>query len=99
MYDSAISVIPGTRNGLESAEQLGALREQRRLLDSLIVDIRSTLHRLEIEPGAGAAWQSDAQKQYMMRRLDLRMDIEGVVWVVEEARRVLSVAIAETARA
>lgn len=98
MHDSLISVIPGPKNSTMTAERLRALREQRMHVDDLLEDIRSTRRRLDIEPGAGAAWQSDAQKQYMLRRLDVRSDLQSVVWLVEEARRVLSGAIAETAR-
>ena len=80
------------------AERLQALRGQRILADALLEDIGRTRRRLDIEPGAGATWQSAAQKQYMRRRLDLRSEFGRVEWMVEEARSTLSVAIAAVAR-
>ncbi|RJT87072.1 hypothetical protein D6T64_16705 [Cryobacterium melibiosiphilum] len=81
-----------------TADQLHALREQRRLLGALLEDVGHTQRRLDIEPGAGAAWQSAAQKQYMLSRLDLRSEFGQVLWLIEEARSVLGGTIAEVAR-
>ena len=93
-----MSIAASVGCGMNAAEQLEALREQRRLLNALVEDIGHTRHRLDIEPGAGASWQSAAQRQYMVRRLDLRSQFGTVVWLLEEARMSVSATIAEVAR-
>lgn len=82
----------------DETERLQALRAQRVLVDVLLEAIASTRRRLDIEPGAGTAWQSPAQKQYMLRRLDLRSECGRVEWLVEEARSSLNGAITAAAR-
>lgn len=88
----------GLANGMEKAEQLRALREERRLVGVLLEDIGRTRHRLDIEPGAGAAWQSAAQKLYMLRRFDLRSRFGMIVWMLEEAGESLTGTITELVR-
>lgn len=83
--------------GLGAAEQVWALREQRRLVDALLEDVARTERRLDIEPGAGAVWQSPTQKAYMLRRQDLRRRVGRVVWLLTEVRESLSVTISDTA--
>ena len=91
--------IVGIENaGAGTGEQLRALHAQRRLVDALLEDITRTRGRLDIEPGAGAAWQSAAQKIYMVRRLDLRNPFGRIVWLLEGARESLSGIIARVVR-
>lgn len=80
------------------AEQLRALHEQRRLVDALLEDISRTRSRLNVEPGAGAAWQSAAQRTYMVRRLDLRNQFGLIVWRLEGARESLNDVIVRVVR-
>ncbi|TFD47793.1 hypothetical protein E3T55_14655 [Cryobacterium frigoriphilum] len=98
MGEYPICIIASEGSGMTAAEQIQALRAQRRLLDDLLEDVGRTRRRLDSEPGAGAAWQSAAQRHYMLRRLDLRSQFGTVVWLLEEARGSLSASIAEVAR-
>ena len=90
MHDQVAGREYGGDFGVGTTEQLRALQEQRRLVDSLLEDIARTRSRLDIEPGVGAAWRSPAQKMYLMRRRDVRSRFGRIVWLLEEARESLS---------
>ena len=96
VYPICISATVGC--GTVSREQLQALCEQRRLVEDLLEDVGRTRRRLDIEPGAAATWQSAAQRQYMLRRLDLRGQCGTVVWLLENVVESLTATIADVVR-